>query len=1238
MAQIPAMLFASSGAGLSSHPAANASSSGFDAILAALTPHTQLPHLPAIASLNEYASLHDYSALPRPTFQNTVPAFPNIGASLPAPTIRVLKASVALPIMTAHMRMRDQSKQGQDTPKPAAPSRIAAPSPTTLNALPQPIRPTAAPAPASTSPVASIEASDDSADRKVRAAATPSPSSSLAPVTSKAEATGKPDHTQEPVADVSPISGTRASDTGTDHMVPSAAAPSRTSNPAPLTPKAEAKVEPHQETTDSLANLPPATQSETSRPISGGTTQHADIPATSNASAEVPRSAASNPAAQQATVRIAPGTALPQHVVEAIMAAKVDAGDPLPVTIPASVADKLSQPDMRPQTSNVKGVPSGLPADVAGLDRIVKTSPLANATSRVESFLASGVNLADPGSGQPVTQDASRTTPPSPTRAGDVSPRVLDTLVKTSGANITTTVEEIQVAPNEMEAGQARQPSATSVNTDASDTHREMQPALSRSVVTDQTAKQSPLRAADPGVTETNLRTQPTSIEPADQTAKESSSRPADSGVADANPRPQQNPASVDQIAEQPSTSSASPETGDTRSLVRNLSSTATADYAARQATAEASDPLVNDVLPETHQSPAVAAPRSGSADKPQSRTTDRELAPAQTQQKPVPPASADQIAKPQAAPVTDPESAPVQTQQKLVAPAPADQIAKPQVAPVTDPELAPVPTQQKSVVPAPADQVVKPQAVPVTDPESAPVQAQLKPVVPASADQDAKPQAAPVTDPESAPVQAQQKPVAPAPADHVAKLQAAPVTDLESASVQARQTPVVPAPADQVAKPRAAPVTNPESTPFQTQPKPVAPSSADQIAKPQVALVNHPESATDPAQQRPVVSASPDQVAKQPAAAVTDPEIAGQDVQPSNTNRAATSPATPVDNSEPADMDSPRTQEPASADRSVPAENADASRPQATTPVRPSPAAIEVIDPAEMLVSETAQPATAGDAPAQMRGPARKALDSSAVAPKTNGSSAAGAKPEQQPPATLATAASATKTAGDTGNDTLADNTTADDAAAQSQTDSASGKVDAAQPASSGPAVPVASSTSQPGGAAFVTGTAQAAVTPTVTTPAATTAASTSAASATAEPTPDIDSLAVAIATNAARGTKHFDIRLDPPELGRVDVHMSVSRDGKAEALLTADRPETLELLQRDSKTLERALKDAGLDLSNNSLNFSLKGQHRQGDGASMARMRSLSDAVVARAEAANASTPIWSHAPGSARLDIRV
>ena len=68
--------------------------------------------------------------------------------------------------------------------------------------------------------------------------------------------------------------------------------------------------------------------------------------------------------------------------------------------------------------------------------------------------------------------------------------------------------------------------------------------------------------------------------------------------------------------------------------------------------------------------------------------------------------------------------------------------------------------------------------------------------------------------------------------------------------------------------------------------------------------------------------------------------------------------------------------------------------------------------------------------------------------------------------------------------------------------------------------------------------------------------------------------------------------------------------------------------------------MKDAGLNLSNTSLNFSLKGEQRQGDGggASMARARSLSDAVVARAEAANASEINFSAMRGNGRLDIRV
>jgi len=138
----------------------------------------------------------------------------------------------------------------------------------------------------------------------------------------------------------------------------------------------------------------------------------------------------------------------------------------------------------------------------------------------------------------------------------------------------------------------------------------------------------------------------------------------------------------------------------------------------------------------------------------------------------------------------------------------------------------------------------------------------------------------------------------------------------------------------------------------------------------------------------------------------------------------------------------------------------------------------------------------------------------------------------------------------------------------------------------------------------------------------------------------PNLSALATAIAVKSASGTKTFDIRMDPPELGRVDVHLSVDRDGKVQAMLSAEHPRTLELLQRDSQHLERALKDAGLDLSNNSLNFSLKGEGRQGDGggASTARARNMPNAVVARAEAANASVSNFNYASGDGRLDIRV
>jgi flagellar hook-length control protein FliK len=142
------------------------------------------------------------------------------------------------------------------------------------------------------------------------------------------------------------------------------------------------------------------------------------------------------------------------------------------------------------------------------------------------------------------------------------------------------------------------------------------------------------------------------------------------------------------------------------------------------------------------------------------------------------------------------------------------------------------------------------------------------------------------------------------------------------------------------------------------------------------------------------------------------------------------------------------------------------------------------------------------------------------------------------------------------------------------------------------------------------------------------------------ADVTVAIDTFGVAIAAKSADGIKHFDIRLDPPELGRVEIRLSLDDSGKAQANLVVDKPQTLELLQRDASALTQSLNDAGVSLSNNGLNFSLRGQDRQSDSGSVAkgRSRSLSVKALVGTDAISNSGSIDSLALDSARLDIRV
>jgi hypothetical protein len=88
------------------------------------------------------------------------------------------------------------------------------------------------------------------------------------------------------------------------------------------------------------------------------------------------------------------------------------------------------------------------------------------------------------------------------------------------------------------------------------------------------------------------------------------------------------------------------------------------------------------------------------------------------------------------------------------------------------------------------------------------------------------------------------------------------------------------------------------------------------------------------------------------------------------------------------------------------------------------------------------------------------------------------------------------------------------------------------------------------------------------------------------------IDGIAVEIAARMREGKRRFEIRLDPPELGRIDVRLDVARDGQVTSRLVVERAETLDLLRRDSGSLERALQGAGLRADDGGLQFSLRDQ----------------------------------------------
>jgi flagellar hook-length control protein FliK len=137
------------------------------------------------------------------------------------------------------------------------------------------------------------------------------------------------------------------------------------------------------------------------------------------------------------------------------------------------------------------------------------------------------------------------------------------------------------------------------------------------------------------------------------------------------------------------------------------------------------------------------------------------------------------------------------------------------------------------------------------------------------------------------------------------------------------------------------------------------------------------------------------------------------------------------------------------------------------------------------------------------------------------------------------------------------------------------------------------------------------------------------------------LNGLALQIAVTAQSGTSRFEIRLDPAELGRIDVRIDVDRHGQLTSHLTVEKPETLAMLRQDAPQLQRALDNAGFKTGDSGLQFSLRDQSSSGQNGGNEAGRNAQRLIISEDDSVPAAVAgrTYGRMPGSGSgVDIRV
>lgn len=110
--------------------------------------------------------------------------------------------------------------------------------------------------------------------------------------------------------------------------------------------------------------------------------------------------------------------------------------------------------------------------------------------------------------------------------------------------------------------------------------------------------------------------------------------------------------------------------------------------------------------------------------------------------------------------------------------------------------------------------------------------------------------------------------------------------------------------------------------------------------------------------------------------------------------------------------------------------------------------------------------------------------------------------------------------------------------------------------------------------------------------------------------------------------------IRVDPAELGKIEVRLRMDEARQLSAEVTADQPATLDLLRRDSDSLTRALNDAGFRADDQSLRFDSRGFGQNEQQAQQGRR--IASRAYLPDDAAALPTPSTVQVRSSGRVDL--